>query len=88
MTEETKINRPVKMGTVVSTSMDKTIVVKVSRLVKHPLYKKYVKRFTRLKAHDEQEEAKMGDVVQVYFTRPLSKTKRWRLDRIVKRSGD
>jgi small subunit ribosomal protein S17 len=52
------------------------------------LYKKYVKRFTRLKAHDEQEEAKMGDVVQVYFTRPLSKTKRWRLDRIVKRSGD
>jgi small subunit ribosomal protein S17 len=76
------------MGTVVSTSMDKTIVVKVSRLVKHPLYKKYVKRFTRLKAHDEQEEAKMGDVVQVYFTRPLSKTKRWRLDRIVKRSGD
>ena len=79
--------KPIKTGTVVSTAMDKTIVVKVSRLVKHPLYKKYVKRFTRLKVHDEQEEARMGDVVEVRFARPLSKTKRWRLDRIVKRSG-
>ncbi|MBU0756303.1 MAG: 30S ribosomal protein S17 [Planctomycetes bacterium] len=87
MTEELK-RLPVKMGTVVSTSMDKTIVVKVSRLVKHPLYKKYVKRFTKLKAHDANEEAKMGDVVQVHFTRPLSKTKRWRLNRIIKRSGE
>lgn len=87
MTEEFK-KRPIKTGSVVSTSMDKTIVVKISRLVKHPLYKKYVKRFTRLKAHDANEEARLGDVVQVYFTRPLSKTKRWRLDRIVKRSGE
>ena len=87
MTKDEK-TKPTKTGTVVSTGMDKTIVVKVSRLVKHPLYKKYVKRFTRLKAHDEQEEARMGDVVEVRFARPLSKTKRWRLDRIVTRSGE
>lgn len=87
MTKDEK-TKPTKTGTVVSTDMDKTIVVKVSRLVKHPLYKKYVKRFTRLKAHDEQEEARMGDVVEVRFARPLSKTKRWRLDRIVTRSGE
>ena len=87
MTKDAK-TKPTKMGTVVSTDMDKTIVVKVSRLVKHPLYKKYIKRFTSLKAHDEQEEARMGDVVEVRFTRPLSKTKRWRLDRIVTRSGE
>ena len=80
--------KPVKSGTVVSTAMDKTIIVKISRLVKHPLYEKYVKRFTRLKAHDEKEEARMGDVVEVFFTRPLSKTKRWRLNRIIKKSGE
>ena len=87
MTEDRK-KKPTKVGTVVSTAMDKTIVVKISRLVRHPLYKKYVKRFTRLKAHDEREEAKTGDVVEVFFTRPLSKTKRWRLNRIIKRIGD
>ena len=87
MPNETK-TRPVKTGTVVSTAMEKTIVVKISRLVKHPLYDKYVKRFTRLKAHDEKKEARMGDVVEVSFTRPLSKTKRWRLYRIIKRSGE
>lgn len=87
MTNEVK-NRPMKVGTVVSAAMDKTIVVKISRLVKHPLYKKYVKRFTRLKVHDEMQEAKNGDVVEVYFTRPLSKTKRWRLNRIVRKSGE
>lgn len=87
MAEDTK-KRPVKVGTVVSTAMNKTIVVKVTRLVKHPLYGKYVNRFTRLKVHDETEDARMGDVVEVRFTRPLSKTKRWRLDRIVRRSGE
>ena len=81
-------DKPMKMGTVVSTAMNKTIVVKISRVVKHPLYGKYVKRFTRLKAHDEKEDARPGDVVEVYFTRPLSKTKRWRLKRIVRRSGE
>jgi small subunit ribosomal protein S17 len=80
--------KPVKTGTVVSAAMNKTIVVKISRLVKHPLYGKYVKRFTRLKAHDEKEEARLGDVVEVYFTRPLSKTKRWRLNRVVRRTGE
>ena len=85
MDEKTK--NPTKVGTVVSTGMNKTIVVNVTRLVKHPLYGKYIKRFTRLKAHDENEEAKQGDVVEVRFTRPLSKTKRWRLNRIVRQSG-
>ena len=80
--------KPVKVGKVVSTAMDKTIVVKVSRLVKHPLYGKYVKRFSRLKAHDEKEEARLGDTVEVRFARPLSKTKRWRLNRIMERSGE
>lgn len=80
--------KPLKTGMVVSTAMNKTIVVKVARLVKHPLYGKYVKRFTRLKVHDEKEEAHLGDVVEVYFTRPISKTKRWRLHRILEGSGD
>lgn len=86
--EKQEKTRPVKVGMVVSTAMDKTIVVKVSRLVKHPLYGKYVKRFTRLKAHDEKGEARMGDTVEVMFTRPLSKTKRWRLNRVMDRSGE
>ena len=86
--EKNEKQKTVKVGKVVSTSMDKTIVVKVSRLVKHPLYGKYVKRFTRLKAHDESKEARLGDTVEVTFTRPLSKTKRWRLKRIMDRSGE
>lgn len=86
---ETELKRrPLKTGMVVSTAMNKTIVVKIPRLVKHSLYKKYVKRFTKLKAHDEKEEARLGDVVEVYYARPLSKTKRWRLHRIVRRSGE
>lgn len=80
--------RPLKTGTVVSTAMNKTIVVKIARLVKHPLYKKYIKRFTKLKAHDEREEARLGDIVEVFYTRPLSKTKCWRLHRIVRRAGE
>jgi len=86
--EKTEKKKPVKVGTVVSTAMDKTIVVKVARLVKHPLYGKYVKRFSRLKAHDEREDAKLGDTVEVLFTRPLSKSKRWRLNRILRQSGE
>ena len=72
-----------RIGTVTSDRMDKTITVKVERLVKHPLYKKYVKRYTTLHAHDEENTAKTGDTVEITFVRPLSKTKRWALERVV-----
>lgn len=81
-------NRPrriVRRGVVVSDRMRKTIKVRVDRLVRHPLYGKYVKRKTVLFAHDENDEAREGDTVDVVFTRPLSKLKRWRLVRIVER---
>lgn len=73
-----------KQGTVTSAKMQKTITVRVDRLVKHPLYGKYVKRKSNVHAHDESNEAKVGDFVEVEFTRPLSKLKRWRLVRIIK----
>ena len=71
------------VGKVVSDKMAKTISVRSDRLVKHPLYGKYVRRWTVYKAHDEANEARMGDTVEIVATRPLSKTKRWRLARIV-----
>jgi small subunit ribosomal protein S17 len=74
-------------GFVVSNKMDKTIVVEVERLVKHPLYKKYIRRKKKFYAHDEQNSAGIGDKVEVAeMTRPLSKLKRWRLSRIVERA--
>ena len=76
--------RKTVVGEVVSNKMDKTITVREERLVKHPLYKKYVKRSTKYKAHDEQNAAKEGDVVEISRTRPLSKTKTWRLVRVVR----
>ena len=87
MTESVKQKKTMKVGTVISDAMDKTITVQVMRLVQHPRYKKYVKRFTRLRAHDEGNEAGVGDKVEVYFARPLSKTKRWRLGRILERGS-
>ena len=71
--------RKTRVGKVVSDKMDKTIVVAVEDHVKHPLYKKIVKRTYKLKAHDEQNECRVGDTVKVMETRPLSKDKRWRL---------
>ena len=71
--------RKTRTGKVVSDKMDKTIVVAVEDHVKHPLYKKIVKRTYKLKAHDENNESKIGDTVKVIETRPLSKDKRWRL---------
>ena len=71
--------RKTRTGKVVSDKMDKTIVVAVEDHVKHPLYKKIVKRTYKLKAHDENNECKVGDTVKVMETRPLSKDKRWRL---------
>ena len=70
--------RKTRTGKVVSDKMDKTIVVAVEDHVKHPLYKKIVKRTYKLKAHDENNECKIGDTVKVMETRPLSKDKRWR----------
>ena len=75
--------RPQKIGMVVSNSMDKTIVVKIATLVKHPEYHKMMKRTIRIKAHDENNQAKIGDRVLVMQTRPLSKTKRYRLVEIL-----
>ena len=78
--------RKTRVGRVVSDKMDKTIVVAVEDHVKHPLYKKIVKRTYKLKAHDENNECRNGDKVKVMETRPLSKDKRWRLVEIMERA--
>ena len=78
--------RKTRVGKVVSDKMDKTIVVAVEDHVKHPLYKKIVKRTYKLKAHDEQNECKIGDTVKVMETRPLSRDKRWRLVEIMEQA--
>lgn len=76
-------NRKVRIGKVVSDKMDKTIVVATEKLVAHPLYKKEVKETKKYKAHDENNQCKIGDIVKIMETRPLSKDKRWRLVEIV-----
>lgn len=73
-------------GKVVSDKMDKTIVVLIERRVKHPIYGKYVSKSSKLKAHDEQNECKMGDLVTISESRPLSKTKSWALVKIEERA--
>ena len=73
-------------GTVISDQMDKTVVVQVDRLVKHHTYKKYVRRRSKYKAHDENNDCKKGDRVVIRETRPLSKTKRWRVSQIVEKA--
>ena len=78
--------RKQRTGKVVSDKMDKTIVVAIEDHVKHPLYKKIVKKTYKLKAHDENNECRTGDTVRVMETRPLSKDKRWRLVEIVERA--
>ena len=78
--------RKTRVGKVVSDKMDKTIVVAVEEHVKHPLYKKIVKRTVRLKAHDENNECRVGDRVEVMETRPLSKDKRWRVVEIIEKA--
>lgn len=75
--------RKSRIGKVVSNKMDKTIVVAIEDNVKHPLYKKIIKRTVKLKAHDENNECNIGDRVEVMETRPLSKDKRWRLVQII-----
>jgi small subunit ribosomal protein S17 len=78
--------RKTRVGVVVSDKMDKTVVVSIERRVQHPVYGKMVRRTKRLKAHDEQNDAKTGDTVRIMETRPLSKDKRWRIVEIVERA--
>ena len=83
MTENTRGRRNEVVGQVISDKMDKTLKVQVYRVVKHPKYKKYVRRTSVFKAHDENNSAKTGDTVRIVETRALSKTKRWKLAEIV-----
>ena len=78
--------RKTRTGVVVSDKMDKTIVVKLSTRVKHPLYSKYINKTTKIKAHDENNECGIGDTVRVMETRPLSREKRWRLVEIIEKA--
>ena len=85
MTEERNL-RKTRIGVVSGNKMDKTITVNVERKVKHPIYGKFVKKTTRFHAHDEKNECTVGDVVRIMETRPLSKTKRWRLIEVVEKA--
>jgi small subunit ribosomal protein S17 len=78
--------RKTKVGEVISDKMDKTVVVKVVRQVKHPVYNRIVRYTSKLKAHDEKNECKNGDVVKVMETRPLSKEKHWRVVEIIEKA--
>ena len=86
MSENTRAFRKTRIGTVVSDKMDKTIVVAIETNVQHKLYHKIIKRTYKLKAHDEQNQAGIGDTVRVMETRPLSKDRRWRVVEIVEKA--
>ena len=79
-------NRKTKTGLVVSDKMDKTVVVEVTSRVQHRLYKKFINRTVRIKAHDEHNECGEGDTVRIMETRPLSKDKHWRVERIIEKA--
>jgi small subunit ribosomal protein S17 len=79
-------SRKTRVGKVVSDRMDKTIVVSIERLVKHPQYGRYVRRRSKFKVHDEKNECRLGDTVRFMETRPISKDKRWRFVEIVERA--
>jgi small subunit ribosomal protein S17 len=81
-------NRKTKVGRVVSDKMDKTIVVSVERLTRHPLYKRVVRASSKFAAHDELNTARVGDTVRIEESRPLSRTKRWRLVEVLSRAGE
>ncbi len=85
-TAEKKKNKRERIGKVVSNKMQKSIVVAIERRVQHPIYKKYFRKTTKIMAHDEMNEAKIGDVVRIAETRPLSKRKAWKLVEIVERA--
>lgn len=81
--EKTQVRKTAKIGVVIGTKMKKTVTVLVERQVRHPLYKKIVKKRKKFLAHDEYEKCKLGDVVKIIETRPLSARKRWRVHEIV-----
>jgi small subunit ribosomal protein S17 len=83
--QETRNLRKTRIGIVTSNKMDKTITVAVERKVKHPIYGKFVKKTTKFHAHDDKNECSIGDTVRIMETRPLSKTKRWRLDEVIEK---
>lgn len=83
--QESSVKRTL-VGQVISDKMDKTMTVLVERRVKHPLYKKYIRRSTKLHAHDEENACKVGDLVSIEQCRPLSKSKSWRLHQIIERA--
>jgi len=85
---QVQTKRKTKVGRVVSDKMDKTIVVSVERLARHPLYKRVIRLTTKFKAHDELNDAHTGDTVLIEESRPLSATKRWRLIKVVQRAGE
>jgi small subunit ribosomal protein S17 len=80
-------NRKSQVGVVVSDKMDKTVVVRVSSLVKHPVYNKYIKQSVKYKAHDKDNTCKIGDQVVIEETRPLSKDKRWKIRQIIAKNA-
>lgn len=80
--------RKVLLGEVVSDRMNKTVTVLVGRRVRHPIYERVIRRSKKYHAHDEQNQCRVGDVVRIVETRPLSRTKRWRLQEIVRRRAD
>ena len=86
MADETRALRKTRVGKVVSDKMDKTIVVAIADNVKHPTYRKIIKRTVKIHAHDEKNECGVGDTVKVMETRPLSATKRWRLVEIIEKA--
>jgi small subunit ribosomal protein S17 len=87
-TATTRNTRRSLQGTVMSDGMDKTVSVRVERVFKHPKYNKYIRRHTKYLVHDEQNEAKVGDTVEIAECRPMSKTKRWRLVSVLVRPVD
>ena len=87
-TPQVQNKRKTKVGRVVSDKMDKTIVVSVERLARHPLYKRVIRLTTKFKAHDELNDAHTGDTVEIEESRPLSATKRWKLVSVVQRAGE
>lgn len=89
MAEETQVrgHRKERVGEVISAKMQKTIVVKVERRFQHPVFKKVVRSFNKFYAHDEDQTAKVGDLVQIQETRPLSRMKRWRLVQVLNADG-
>lgn len=86
MENTTRGRRKERIGLVVSDKMDKTISVAIERQIKHPIYGKFVKKTTKLMAHDEENNANSGDTVRIRETRPLSKNKRWRLIEVIERA--